>query len=232
MKIQSDRLVDETSQRLYGLDALVELIYRATPDVELQERNALRQLAEHEGWDDSDYNTEDEFLDVKFRYWLPRLAAYSIIILLSSIVETQLLAFARRVGQREKSPFDPNDLKGSVLDRVRVYLKRVSDVDLAQNEHWQCLKDLQDLRDVIVHRAGKPGDDKRQHVEQMRSLYPGFSLDKNPYTIPNADPELGVTIHSCRYFAKEVEEFFKSVFVHFGFPVRTGLWPNIQTGFH
>jgi hypothetical protein len=37
VKIQADPLVDETSQRLYGLNALVELIYRATPDVELQE---------------------------------------------------------------------------------------------------------------------------------------------------------------------------------------------------
>jgi len=232
VKLVSDHLVDETSQRLYGLDALIELVYRATPDVELQERDALKRLAENEGWDYSDYNTEDQFLDVKFRYWLPRLAAYSIIILLSSIVETQLLALAKRVGQREKSPFDPNDLKGSVLDRVRLYLKKVSDVDLAQNERWQYLRDLQDLRDVIVHRAGKPGDDKKQHVEQMRSRYPGISLDENPYTVFKEEAELGVTIHSCRYFAKEVEEFFKSVFVHFGFPVRTGLWPNIQTGFH
>src|SRR5208337_94704 len=168
-------------------------------------RDALKQLAEHEGWDYGDYSMEDQFLDVKFRYWLPKLAAYSIIILLSSIVETQLLAYARRAGQKEKSAFDPNDLKGSVLDRVRLYVKKVSDVDLAQNERWQSLRDLQDLRDVIVHRAGKPGDDKKQHVEQMRSLYPGISLDENPYTIFKADAELGVTIHSCRYFAKEVE---------------------------
>jgi hypothetical protein len=189
-------------------------------------------LAEHEGWNDSDYNTEEQFLAVKFRCWLPKLAAYSIIILLSSIVETQLLAFAKRVGQREKSAFDPNDLKGSVLDRVRVYVKRVSDVDLTQNERWQCLRDLQDLRDVIVHRAGKPGDDKKQNVERMCSLYPGISLDENPYTIFKADAELGVTIHSCRYFANQVEQFFKSVFEDFGMPVRSGLWPNIQTGFH
>jgi hypothetical protein len=93
------------------------------------------------------------------------------------------------------------------------------------------LKDLQDLGDVIVHRAGKPGDDKKQHAEQMRSSYPGISLDESPYAISKADAELGVTIHSCRYFAKEVEQFFKSVFEDFGMPVRSGLWPNIQTGF-
>jgi hypothetical protein len=229
VKIQFDPLVTETSQRLYGLGALIELIYRATPDVELQERDALKQLAEHENWDYGDYSVEAQFMDVKFRYWLPKSAAYSIIILLSSIVETQLFAFARWVGKREGSAFDPNDLKGSVLDRTALYVRRVSGVELAKNACWRKLRDLQDLRDIIVHRAGKPGDD-REHVEQMCKSYPGISLDENPYTI-RGDPELGATLHSCRYFAREVEEFFKGVFKEAGLPVNAGLWPNIQTGF-
>ena len=48
MKIRFDPLVAETSQRLYGLSALVELAYRATPEVEVQEREALKQLAKQE----------------------------------------------------------------------------------------------------------------------------------------------------------------------------------------
>jgi hypothetical protein len=151
IKIVFDPLVTETSQRLYGLSALIELVYRATPEVELQERDALKQLADQQDWDFGDYSVEDQFLDVKFRYWLPRLAAYSIIVLLSSIVETQLLAYARRVGQREKSAFDPNDLRGSVLERTALYVKKVAGSELTQNARWKALKDLQDLRDV--HRA-------------------------------------------------------------------------------
>ncbi len=149
----------ETSQRLYGLSALVELVYRATPEVELQEREALKQLANQENWDYGDYNVEDQFLDVKFRE-LPKLAAYSIIVSISSIVETQLLAYAKRVGQREKSAFDPNDLRGSVLEKTALYVKKVAGSELTHNVRWKTLKDLQDLRDIIVHRGGKPGDDK------------------------------------------------------------------------
>jgi hypothetical protein len=206
------------------------MIDRATPEMELHERDALKQVAEHENWDFGDYSAEDQFLDVKFGYWIPRLAHYSIVILLSSIVETQLLAYARRVGEREKSPFEPKDLKGSVLERAALYVRKVSGVELTKNERWKVLKDLQDLRDTIVHRAGKPGDDKKDQFAQMGELYPGVSIDENPYTIQTYSA-LGLTINSCRYFAREVEAFFKDLFNKEGWPVETGLWPNIESGF-
>ena len=230
IRIPFDPLVTETSQRLYGLNALVELVYRATPEVELQGRDALKQLAQQENWDYEDYRTEDQFLDVKFRYWLPNLAAYSIIVLLSSIVETQLVAYARRVGQREKSAFDLNDLRGSVLDKTAVYVKKVSGAELTKNPRWKTLRDLQDLRDIIVHRAGKPGDDKRQQLELICKSYPGISLEANPYSI-RKDIELGITVHSCRYFLGEVEQFFKDLLRVADSPFRGGLWPNVQSGF-
>jgi hypothetical protein len=229
-KIVFDPLVDETSQCLSGINALIETVYKGIPESEQQALDAIKQIAERDQWDESDYDVEVQLLDPIFKWWLPKTAAYSVIILLRSIVETQLLAFAKRVGERGKSNFDPNDLKGSVLDRARLYVKKVSDLDLTQNERWQRLRDLQDIRDIIVHRAGKPGDDKKQHLERMCSSYPGISLGGNPYTI-NRDVELGITIHSCRYFAKEVEEFFKGLFKDAGLPVRSGLWPNIQSGF-
>ena len=68
--IRWDNLVIETSQRLYGIGALIEMIARATPEVELRDRDALKELAEQENWDFSAYSAEDRFLDVKFS-WLP-----------------------------------------------------------------------------------------------------------------------------------------------------------------
>jgi len=230
VKIRFDPLVTETSQRLFGLSALIELVYRATPDVELQEREALKQLAEHENWEHGDYGVESQFLDVKFKYWLPKFAAYSIIVLLSSTVETQLLAYAKRVGQREKSAFNLNGLKGSVLEKTALYVRKVSGLELTTKTRWKVVKDLQVLRNVIVHRAGKTGDDKKVQLEQIGKIYPGLSFDDNPYTI-EAEPELRLTIHSCRYFAREIEAFFKELLKEAGLPVETGLWPNIESGF-
>src|SRR5437762_93686 len=160
VRISFNRLVTETSGRLYGLNALIELVYRAAPEVELQEREALKQLAEHENWDYGDYSVEDQFLDVKFVHWLPKSAGYCVIILLSSIVETQLLEYAKRVGQQKGSDFDPKEFKSAVLDKAAKYIKRVSELDLTKNKHWKVLKDLQTLRNIIVHRAGTPDEDE------------------------------------------------------------------------
>ena len=79
MQITLDHLAIETSQRLYGLSALIDMVYSATPEVELRVRDELKQLAENENWDYSDYSAEDQNLDVEFKHWLPKLAAYSII---------------------------------------------------------------------------------------------------------------------------------------------------------
>ncbi len=70
----------------------------------------------------------------------------------------------------------------------------------------------------------------RHQLEQMCKSYPGISLDENPYTAKH-DTELGVTIHSCRYFLGEVEEFFKDLLNDADLPFKGGLRPNVQSGF-
>jgi hypothetical protein len=62
----------------------------------------------------------------------------------------------------------------------------------------------------------------------MCGAYPGISLGDNPYSI-NRDPELRVSIHSCRYFLAQIEKFFKELFSCAGLPVETGLWPRVQS---
>lgn len=54
-KIRIDPLVINTSHRLYGVSALIELLYQAIPEVELQEREGLKQQAEREGWEYGDF---------------------------------------------------------------------------------------------------------------------------------------------------------------------------------
>jgi hypothetical protein len=187
VKIQWNPLVTETAQRLYGLSALIEMIGRAAPEVELQERGALKELAEKGNWDFSDY--------------------------------------------REKCAFDPNNLNGSVLEKVALYINKVSGLQLTENARWQLLKDLQELRNIIVHRAGKPPEDqsKRSRLEQMVKRY-RISVLENPYAM-NAHSQLDISIYTCKSFAGEIEAFFKGIFKDDGLPVETGLWPNIENRF-
>jgi hypothetical protein len=229
VKIRLDRLVTDTSQRLYGLSALIDLIDEAHPKVWEQGKEALSEWAKNEHWDYGDYSVEAQFLEANFTYWLPKEEAYSIIVLLSSIVETQLLAYAGRTAEQKGCAFNRKDFKNKVLNQLAAYIKKVSGSDLTKNERWEVMKDLQRLRNIIVHGAGKPDEVQKHQLKQICKRRPGISLNENPFTMWH-DPEISLTVRYCRYFAREVEEFFKGLFKDADFPVESGLWPNIQSG--
>jgi hypothetical protein len=99
-KIYLDRLVIATFQRLFGVTAFLEAIDTAIPTLEATENQYLEHLAAQEGWEPSDTAIEKIELDAKYMTWVPTFAAYSIIILLHSIVENQLFALADRLGKK------------------------------------------------------------------------------------------------------------------------------------
>lgn len=229
VKIRFDQLVTDTSQRLYGLSALIDLIDEAHPKVWQQGKEALSERAENEGWDYGDYSLEAQFLDANFTYWLAKEEAYSILVLLSSIVETQILGYAQRIAVRKGHGFDPKDFRNAILDRAAAYIKEIAGSDITQNTRWEVLKDLQTLRNVIVHRAGKPDEGEKEQLEQICRRRGGISLSENPFSIWH-DRELSLTVGYCRYFAREVEEFFRGLFKDADLPVGSALWPNVQSG--
>lgn len=84
----------ETFARLHGIQAFLETMNDGIPTVEAKQHQYLEQLAVKGDWEPGEYFVEKEILNDKFRTWIPEMAAYSAIILLHSIVETQLHGFA------------------------------------------------------------------------------------------------------------------------------------------
>ncbi len=216
-KFGVDLFVLEAFSGLFGVRAFLEFTDEAIPRMEWQEREALRQLAEGQGWDFGDYAVECDILDEKFRRWIPRLAAYSTIILLHSVVETQLARYADRVGKSRGSAFQVKDLKDRGIDQARLYLERVASVSVGEDPAWQHLRNLQRLRNIIVHRAGKQGDseDDQKTVKALLRAYPG-KLQVGPRG------ELFIPTALCRQFVQEIEAFFKRIFKAAGF-LETGV---------
>ena len=114
MKFQFDYLVLETFQRLSGIKAFLEVLDKVVPEIEWLEREELRRLAEEQGWDVGDYQAKGQVLDEKFRHWVQRFGPFSIIVLLCSAVETQLLACADRLGRDRNSTFRVKDIRAGV----------------------------------------------------------------------------------------------------------------------
>lgn len=95
--IRIEPIVIDTAAWLLGVRSLLELLHDAIPAAEERERNALRVRAQKGGWDAGEYFNEVQQAELTFERWLPRLTGYSVVILLHSLVERQLLAVAQEL---------------------------------------------------------------------------------------------------------------------------------------
>ncbi len=216
-KFHFDTLVLVTFQRLSGIASFLDVIDKATPAIEFDEREAIKRLAEQEQWDFGDYQIETQVIDERFGHWVPRFAAYSVIILLHSVVETQLSAFAARVGRDRNSTFKVTDIHGKGIEQAAVFLVRVSAINIKKDPTWQYLKDLEELRNVIVHRGGRwPKSPEDQRTKQLLQAYKGKLL--LPQSSDWLYEEMWISTHLCSHFVREIEGFFRRIFKSAGLP--------------
>ena len=125
--IRLNLLALQTFDRLMATIHFLEVLDKAIPDAERQDQEALRRLAEEQQWDFGDYSGERQIIEGNHR-WLPRFAAYSVVILLYSIVETQLLAVAERVGTNQGSTFRVTDIRGRGIEQDSSLLEASRDI--------------------------------------------------------------------------------------------------------
>ena len=218
--IRLNLLALQTFDRLMATIHFLEVLDKAIPDAERQDQEALRRLAEEQQWDFGDYSGERQIIEGNHR-WLPRFAAYSVVILLYSIVETQLLAVAERVGTNQGSTFRVTDIRGRGIEQTVLYLKRAEIFDVKKDPAWKMVHDLQKLRNIIVHRGGRQGasheQQKVQEVQRLDSTYRGLSLRTS---LDGPQGELWISMDLCRDFTHEIQEFFKRLFGECGLSIK------------
>ena len=217
--LRFDSLASDTFARLEGLKALIEHAVDSIPQMERQVQEALKSRAESEDWDFGDYCVEQQVLESNYGRWVPKYAGYSALVLLYSIVETQLLACADRVAKDKSSVFRARDIKGSALEGPILLIKKLTSIDAKQDCAWPYLKDLQALRNIIVHRAGMRGqveqyqkefdDLLRRHKERISKIKDLWS-----------DDSLWIPMETCKFFTLEMEQYFKRLFTKLGLPAK------------
>jgi hypothetical protein len=210
----------DTFSRLDGYRAYLETINDGIPIVEETQHRKLEQLAIKDGWDPGEYFAEKRVLEQDFRIWIRTLAAYSAVVLLDSVLETQLHGLAEYIGETRGLKLRVKHMAGKGIERSALYLTLVASVPVKEEPPWSRLSDLQSLRDIIVHRGGKRGESK-EHRETFTKL-----LTKYPHSLTLLetselrDQVIGVGMDLCRDFARNIEEFFERVFKTAGLPNR------------
>ena len=210
--IHLDSLTITTTARLAGVKALIHLLQEAMPEFEKRENDELLRLARELNFEAGEYFMERQILDQKFQVWLPRFAAYSIIILLHTILEVQLSACARHVAKRTNSNF-PQAGKGSGFRASATYLADTNVYDAMGDDAWTTLEDLCNLRHIIAHRAGSKGHSKR-HLKVAEKLATKYSSDlKFPDPDKDWPREAWISLPLWNRYADSVEAFLEKVVV-------------------
>jgi hypothetical protein len=226
MRVNIDPLVLQTFGRLAGIRALLELLDRALPDTAWHEHEALKAQAAEQDWEFGDFDVERQILDERFEFWLPRYTAYSVVTLLHTVLEAQLLASAERAHLQFKASFTPEDVRGRGIEAATLYLRRLGAFDARQDKAWPIICDLRDLRHLIVHRAGARGhsEQHRQIADRLEKAYEGR------LEFPEGDSswygEVWISVQLCREFITAVETFFDRAFDSMGLPPR---WQRRRT---
>ena len=213
--IRIQPIVIDTAGWIIGVRSLVGLLEKAIPTAELEEIEALRLRAEAGGWEAGESFTELRQTEIVFQAWLPRLTGYAVLVLLHALVERQLLAVCDQLQRTRQLKLGVRDIHGSPIDKALTYLTKVADLEITHDLGWGELQNLQALRNIVVHRLGKPGErPDDQKIQRLISYYPSMlSVQMRP---DGFEGEIDVPEALCRHFVDQVAAFFSRLFLKAG----------------
>jgi hypothetical protein len=215
------RIVVETFGRLRGVRALITALDTGVPEAWWKEQQSLQASSAAEGWDQGEYDVELQVADEKFRFWARRFATYAAVILLHSVVETQLFASADQLRRRSGTSLFRGKRRG--LDRARQQLKVLSGLDVRADPAWRALLDLEGLRNVIVHAGGAltAEEDERWLARLVARHQRTLWLSERS---PAYESHVVVSLRFSTQLLEVVDAFFRLILPALGFSVKGARW--------
>ena len=201
--LKINRFRVQTLGRVFGTKAFVAALDDAIPLAHERARDALTTWAEENGIDYAEFASERQMLDEWYGWWAPRLAGYSALIAIHSLVEAELFACGDRMANHHARG------KRRGFERAAAYLKRVAAVDISADEAWPDLLRLEELRHIIVHRGGsiEQSAEDRKTVSRLQRHYRGRLWIAKRSEFHDAHVHVAPT--PATEFAVAVEAFFR-----------------------
>lgn len=215
-KLQFNSLVTDTFARLQAVSILIGAFDAELPDTESGILRRLKARAEVEGWQFEEFAVERGIISNSYEVWIPLYAAYSVVILLYSIIESQLTAFADYLGTSEKSNIRVVDIAGKGIDRSAHYLDCVLGLRVKDDEAWPRLKEIQTLRNCIMHSNGKRQGEFRRKIEGIALRHQGLIEFRSSGDCA-AEDQIWISLSLCMLFLADGRGFFERQFRLAGF---------------
>ena len=136
---------------------------------EYPEANLARFVEVHQGLDGEAWDLRGIFVDD-----LPNYQRRSVLVFLSSFFEHKLDELCLLYQSEHSYKLLPSDLSGKGITRSTNYLRKVVEIEVYKDsEIWEHIQNIQKLRNIIVHQAGKLTgliNDVKKYIEQIASL--------------------------------------------------------------
>lgn len=197
-KIESDSDGLKSATTL-EINSMSMYLYEINDKLESLEEEFIEQL------DDEVETIKDEREKQYYRNWLewhykevfPRIFFNSFHIASYSLLESWLRVWADRIGDKQQQMFKVSEIRGAdYLESARIYLRKLTGIDIGSFSSWSGLRHGQRLRNIIVHSNGSV------YKESEISL----ARQHNVYNAPNK--EIVMTYDYCKSFLNTLRAFF------------------------
>jgi len=183
----------------YYLDKLHSQLEYMTRELATSLYSQLKRIKDDE---EIAKSLEQQELDYQYHSEIfPRLFLNSFHITAYSLLETQTFEIARRIGKKQKQPFDVSEIKGgSYLESAVYYIKKLTRIDAKRFGCWNDLAGGQRLRNVIVHSNGKPTNERDIQLARQHGVY------------DEQGKRVTITYEYCKVFIDLLKTFFGEIY--------------------
>jgi hypothetical protein len=187
-------------------------IESAIPSARDRKLRELDEVSSRLAWDPDHIAEERAEVYGTFEFWLPQVLSHSLVAIVCSIVESQLVALAIQLASEEGEAPDPRSFHREVVKEARKVILNARSLDISVDALWPEICDLVKVRNILVHGQGRLGNGpkNRDAVARLLRTYPeeirlSGSID-NPFS------QLIVAPDYCRRCIASIEEFFIRLF--------------------
>lgn len=148
---------------------------------------------------------------------LSNISCYSIIPICYMLFETNLAEFAKIAKEHFSLDIKYSDLSGAKIEKIKTYLDKFAGLKVANYQQWSILKDLETIRNCIIHNDGIVNELFRDHkkIRLLPDKYQGKFFISSPI---HSDYEVAVIKFAlCETFIKNIHCFFDKLVEELGF---------------
>lgn len=148
----------EVSSELYALEDHLKLIEDQMMHIQKNERHRLDSYIHTNklSYDDFEWQYSTYEVTNRIEFLLPRIFRGSFLVALYAVYESAVIEIAGLIQRKQFQGISIKDLKGNFLEQAKEYYKHILKFELyIENEAWQRVKMLSELRNAFAHANGR-----------------------------------------------------------------------------